>query len=74
VTVSISGQYCIQPGETNTFYKQYEKHPAWLHHLWLDQFFIMCTTEEAMLLSRTMLVEEANLCIQLLRDMHKPVL
>jgi hypothetical protein len=28
VTVSISGQYCIQPGETNTFYKQYEKHPA----------------------------------------------
>ena len=38
-TVSISGQYRIQPGETNTLYKQYEKHPASLHHLSLDQFF-----------------------------------
>jgi hypothetical protein len=73
-TVSISGQYCIQPGKTNTLFKQYEKCPALLHHLSLDQFFIMCTTEEAMLLFRTMLVDEANLCIQLLRDMHEPVL
>jgi hypothetical protein len=26
-------------GETNTVYKQYEKRPASLHHLSLDQFF-----------------------------------
>lgn len=38
-TVSISGQYRIQSGETNTVYKQYEKRPASLHHLSLDQFF-----------------------------------
>jgi hypothetical protein len=38
-TVSISGQYHIQSGETNTVYKQYEKCPASLHHLSLDQFF-----------------------------------
>jgi hypothetical protein len=73
-TVSISGQFCIQSGKTNTVYKQYEKHPASLHHLSLDQFLITCTTEEAMLVFCTMLVEEANLCIQPLRDMHEPVL
>ncbi len=38
-TVIISGHYHIQPGETNTLYKQYKKHPASLHHLSLDQFF-----------------------------------
>jgi hypothetical protein len=38
-TMSISGQYCIQSGESNTVYKQYEKHPASLHHLSVDQLF-----------------------------------
>ena len=51
--------------------RQFQPHCIICH--WTS-FFITCTTEEAMLLFCTMLVEEAKLCIQLLRDMHEPVL
>jgi hypothetical protein len=73
-TVSISGQYAFnQKRQIHYSSNMRNIQPYSIICHWTS-FLIMCTTEEAMLLFHTMLVEEANLCIQLLRDMHEPVL